>query len=612
MCGIVGEIRGEGSVDRARFARMLSTLEQRGPDGHGVRLLDDDRVALGHTRLAIIDLSPAAAQPMCNEDGTVWLVFNGEIYNYLDLRKRLSALGHSFRSRSDSEVIVHAYEEWGTECVSRLRGIFAFGVYDCAKRSLFLARDHVGVKPLYYHSGPDAFLFASQPRALLEAGLARSPDPAAFSLYLAYGNVPAEHCVYAGMHKLLPGHWLLLKDGRMDVRRYWSVRYAPVIGDPVEARDAVRRRIEDSVNAQAVSDVPVGTLLSGGVDSTIVTSILAEKIGRDLSTFTMGFDAPESDERQFARLVADACATTHREGEMDCDAATRSLPEVIDAFDEPFDLNSLFPYHALARLVRDSGRKVVLGGDGADELFAGYRWYERWSGILQSRAPSWRRWFGAGQAPTSVERFFRINGYLDPDQQSRLAGRNLAPLSLTEILRPLSSHWHPEVPPVLGAQLLDFHCFLPDHCLTKVDRASMAHGVEVRVPFLDVDLIELVFSIDHRITFADGERKALLKNAMQARLPRGMDVQRKKGFSSPVARWLEQGLAAGGRRLIEDGSLCRNGWLSSPAVRRDFDQLPHHIRLLLISAELWFRRWVEQERVEPAQFLPAAVSAAVN
>jgi asparagine synthase (glutamine-hydrolysing) len=610
MCGIAGEIRRDGRVDHGRFARMLSTLEERGPDGHGVRLLDDGRVALGHTRLAIIDLTPAAAQPMCNEDGTVWLVFNGEIYNHPELRKRLAALGHSFRSRSDSEVIIHAWEEWGTECVSRLRGIFAFGVYDCASRSLFLARDHVGVKPLFYHAGPATFLFASQPRALLEAGVPRSPDPAALSLYLAYGNVPAQHCAYAGIRKLLPGHWLLLKDGSLDVRRYWSARYAPLISDPAEARDGVRRRIEDCVNAQAISDVPIGTLLSGGVDSTIITSILAEPRGRELSTFTMGFDAPESDERPFARLVADACGTTHRDEELACEAAMHSLPDVIDAFDEPFDLNGLFPYHALARMVRDTGLKVVLGGDGADELFAGYRWYERWGATLQSDAPRWRRWFGAGRAADPVERFFRINGYMDPDQQIRFAGPSLAPLSLPEILTPLGSHWRPELPPVLAAQILDFHCFLPDHCLAKVDRAGMASGVEVRVPFLDVDLIEFVFSIDHRITFAGGERKALLKSALQARLPRGMDVHRKKGFSSPVERWLEHGFAAAGRRLIEDGSLCGSGWLSASAVRRDFDRLPHRVRLLLISCELWFRRWIERDRIVQLPDVPAPAAVA--
>ena len=601
MCGILGQVSWNKPIVIDVFERMLLTLKQRGPDGAGIQNLDNSYAMLGHTRLSIIDLSNAGKQPMSNEDGSVWLTFNGEIYNFRALRDELEKKGHIFKSNTDSESILHAYEEWGVACVNRLRGIFAFGIYDCRNRSLFMARDPIGVKPLFYHTCTDGFIFASQPRAILEASnFKKSVDHKALSFYLAYGNVPAEHCIYSSIKKLKPGHWLLLQDGQITVRQYWTLNYKPVIKDFKEARNVIRNKIEDCIKAQSVSDVSIGTLLSGGVDSTIITSLLASQGGSEFPTFTVGFNEQESDERQFARLVAEAFNTRHRERLLTYPIACSLIQEIVEAYDEPFHFNGLFPYYALSQLVQSEKIKVVLGGDGADELFAGYLWYEHF--LKEWNCPDDKNWLSEAllflsksskKIPKAVEVFFRYNGYLNPTVQKKLAGFLIKDIDFTDIYQPLAQHWNADYSPVLAAQMMDFNCFLVDHCLTKVDRASMACGVEVRVPFLDVELVDLIFSIDHELIFHANHRKTLLKQAMAHALPTQLDIRRKKGFSSPVNFWLEQGLASAGEPLLINGGLCSYGYLNPKAIRMYYSRLRPSDQLLLISVELWFLRWIE-------------------
>lgn len=541
---------------------------------------------------------------MSNEDNSVWLTFNGEIYNYRLLRQELECCGHVFRSQSDSETIIHAYEEWGTACVGHFRGIFAFAIYDCRQKCLFLARDHVGVKPLYFYKNQESFVFASQPRAILasEKFCARV-DHNAFSLFLAYGNVPGDVSIYKGIRKLLPGHWLLLKDNKLEIKQYWSLTYAPTIFDPCEAENLVRAKVEESVRLQTISDVPIGTLLSGGVDSTIITSILANDFGKNFSSYTIGFDEKESDERKYAKFVAKSLQTNHQEQVLSYADACLLLPDIAEAYDEPFHLNGLFPFFALSRLVQSFGGKVVLGGDGADELFAGYLWYEYFSNSLKpqknlSFLHKLSSSFGLNSTRSEVEpvkAFFNYNGFFDSDSQKNILGKDLASLN-NDVYGPLTRHWNPEYPPVLSGQILDFNCFQVDHCLTKVDRASMACGVEVRVPFLDVELVALVFSINHEITFKDGERKALLKRVMRNELPKGMNTGRKKGFSSPLNVWLENGIAKAGKSLILDGSLCSKGLLNGDGIKKSYSTMNVGKKLLLISAELWALHWLEGDK----------------
>ena len=612
MCGIVGIVCKEGRIEGKPIEAMVQALRIRGPDGSSVHLIDEGRVAIGHTRLAVIDLSDTGRQPMCNEDGSVWITFNGEIYNYRLLRGELAKEGHIFRSTSDTEVIIHAYEEWGPACVRRLRGIFAFGIWDSRSRELFLARDHVGVKPLYYWNSGKYFAFASQPKAFMDApGFTPEVDLEAFSLYLSFGNVPADCSIYRGVRKLLPGHHALFRRNSLDTHRYWSLQYSPRILHKEEAQAAVAEKVRECVQVQSVSDVPVGTLLSGGIDSTIITALLSDKPVRALDTFTLGFEEGQSDERSFARLVADAYDTRHHEEVLTLRGVLSRLSAVIEAFDEPFHLDGLFPMYEVAHLVQGNGHKVVLGGDGGDELFAGYRWYDdfhrQMKQVRRLRHRLKLAWTGGVDDPLAV--FFRYNGHLDEEQKQNFAGPAVcSAVQGGDPLWPLRLHWRADLPPVLAAQFLDFNCFLVDHCLYKVDRAAMACGVEVRVPFLDPELIELVFSIDHEIIFAGEDRKALLKDSLSDCLPRTMDLGRKKGFSSPLDTWLVRGLGEIGRSLTCDGSLCARGLLDADQLKNNFTQAPTGVQILLLAAELWSRRWLDNEPFDAKQLNRALAS----
>lgn len=615
MCGIAGIWSESRPVDVAMFDVVVDSLARRGPDGRGIKSLDEGRLCLGHRRLSIIDLSDAGSQPMCNEDDTIWLTFNGEIYNYVILRQELEKCGHKFRSRTDSETIIHAYEEWGPNCVLHFRGIFAFAIYNVRQRSLFLARDHIGVKPIYFHQGSGRFIFASQPKAILAVeGFNTKLDSQAFSLYLAYGNTPSQSCIYEGIQKLLPGHCIVLKDGKLTVNQYWHLQYKPAIHDNNEALLAIRSKVQEVVHTQAVSDVPVGSLLSGGVDSTIITSILAND-NKQIATFTIGFEEEESDERQYARFSAKALQTRHLERVLTYNDACQLLPDIVEAFDEPFHLNGLFPFFALSRLVQSEGVKVVLGGDGADELFAGYLWYERFQDVMELQQKpgvlncilNTLRLTKPVSSLLPIETFFQYNGYFDSISQQERLGTPWQCNYSANVYQTLLSHWESHQPPVLAAQLMDFNCFLVDHCLAKVDRASMACGVEVRVPFLDIELVELVFSIDHALIFKNSERKALLKRAMKSLLPKGMDVTRKKGFSSPLGLWSQRGLATAGKDFLLKGSLCSSGLYKPDILRRTYPTMNSGEQLLLIGSELWHRRWIENDTSAVCSFINSCV-----
>jgi asparagine synthase (glutamine-hydrolysing) len=621
MCGILGQVNQNAPILRDCFENMLNTLRKRGPDGCGIEIFNNGHTALGHTRLSIIDLSVAGKQPMSNEDGTIWLTFNGEIYNFQVLRRKLECLGHFFKSNTDSESIIHAYEEWGPSCVNWFRGIFAFGIYDCRDRSIFIARDHIGVKPLYYYRDSEKFVFASQPRAILESEtFIRAIDHDGLSLYLAYGNVPSGQSIYKDVKKLLPGHWLMLKDGQVTVKKYWTLCYDPIIREIPDAASVIREKIEESVRSQSISDVPIGALLSGGLDSTIITYLLASNSDQPLSTFTIGFDEMESDERRFAQLVADEFASKHNERLLTYSSACFLLPDILEAYDEPFHLNGVFPFYALSRLVQDGNIKVVLGGDGGDELFAGYLWYERFLkaqnsqliGARLARIVSVFTKILSSRSTNAIQTFFRYNGFLGPELQKRFVGKAMADVNFSFIYQPLLEHWHSELPAVLAAQLLDFNCFLVDHCLTKVDRASMACGVEVRVPFLDIELVKLVFSIDHNIIFNGNQRKALLRKAMGHLFPDKMDTNRKKGFSSPLEKWLRKGFASAGESLLLNGYLCSYHYLSPDIVRESYSLLRSSDQLLLISAELWFRRWIANDQRCADDFVEHVLKSSSN
>ncbi len=589
MCGILGLIESQQPVDPAAFARMLATLAARGPDGSGTRILRQGRVALGHRRLAILDLSENAAQPMTNEDGTLWLTFNGEIYNFRELRKQLEGMGHRFRSATDSEVILHAYEEWGDDCVLRLRGIFAFGLWDDRRERLLLARDRMGVKPLYYWAHAEGLVFASQPRAILEhPRFRREVDPRAFQHYLVYRYVPDDLAIWAGMKKLPAAHRLVLDRRGVRRERYWDVHYVPRLRNAPEAARCVRDKLEECVRMQLVSDVPVGVFLSGGIDSSTTAAIATRVLERRLPSFTMGFDDEASDERAYARATSEFLHTVAHEEVLTREAGLRLIPDFVALHDEPFFDHSSLPMLAVSRLARRHGVPVILSGDGADELFAGYHWYED---ALAAQSPGWRR----------LARRLRNPG-ADPFASHLANVSPIGPVAAKHLLGDASGFDplallrrfdQPSAPRVTRLQLADLRTFLVDDVLLKVDHASMACGVEVRVPFLDHELVELAFSIDSRVLFARSERKAVLKRAAASWLPPEILTSRKKGFSIPLDAWFLQRLEAPARALLPEGVLVSHGLLRGPAVREALVSPSSSLLWLLLAAELWARHWLE-------------------
>jgi asparagine synthase (glutamine-hydrolysing) len=562
MCGIVGAASRRGAPAPETLERMRDALAHRGPDGAGSWRSDDGTVALGHRRLSILDLSPAGAQPMHAEGGEAVLVFNGEIYNFPELRRELEGMGHRFRSGSDTEVLLAAYRAWGPDCLERLNGMFAFALHDLPRRRLFLARDRAGEKPLFYRHAEGRFAFASELKALLaDPATPREVDPEALEAYLAYGYVPGAGCILRGVHKLLPGHALLYDVEGDELREWawWRLPDAPPAGAPADPdllADELEGLLEDAVRRQLVADVPVGVLLSGGLDSSLVTAMAARAGGR-VKTFTITFPGHGGfDEAAYARLVARHFGTEHVELEAE-PATVELLPRLARQYDEPMADSSMVPTYLVSRLVREHAT-VALGGDGGDELFGGYPHYcwlqqqERARRVVP--APLRRAMAGVGAAtPVGVRgrnylmgfghdaagSVAHVNLYFDAATRARL----LAPLAGRRTAGPEAARRAlvaRGASTLRGATEADFRSYLPDDILVKVDRASMLASLEVRAPFLDHRVVELAFGrVPDGLRATASARKILLRRVAARVLPPELDLQRKQGFSLPLGAWLK-------------------------------------------------------------------------
>ena len=564
MCGIAGIVDLKNGVDTELCKRMQEALQHRGPDDAGLWTNGRD-IALAHRRLAILDLSAAGHQPMSDSQERVFVTFNGEIYNFKAIRADLERLGWVFRSSSDTEVLLNAYLQWGDDCLDRLRGMFAFALYDLRTQRLLLVRDRAGEKPLYYQARPGRLVFASELKALLcDSSIARHIDVQALNHYLTLGYVPGEMCIVKGIKKLPPAHALEfdLRRSTFRVWRYWSTT---PIASPLEmgVDDAERRLeslLEDATRLQLVSDVPVGILLSGGVDSSLVTAMAARASNRRIQTFTVTFPGVgRYDEASYASQVAQYFGTDHHEL-----AAEELSPAVLNdlarIYDEPLADSSLIPTLLLSRLMRQHVT-VGIGGDGGDELFGGYSIYRR---ALSSekrllRAPALVRQYLAAVAkrfPVGLRgrnfllrhrqdllHFFLHPATLfDPYLRSRLLSREILDCLGDDLMQPESyrmKRWLAQVDPVAQMTFLDFQTYLPDDILTKVDRASMSVGFEVRAPWLDPPVIEFAFrDVRSDLKVRDGTCKYLTKRLARRLLPPSLNVDRKQGFSIPLDVWL--------------------------------------------------------------------------
>jgi asparagine synthase (glutamine-hydrolysing) len=574
MCGILGWLSDQ-LPDQKTFERMLSVLVNRGPDAQDIAR-PAPHVLLGHTRLAIMDTSNAGRQPMHDPKHGIWTVVNGEIYNYPQLRRELEKEGCVFKSRSDSEAVLHGYIVWGDAVVSHLSGIFAFAIYDQYKDRLLLARDAAGVKPLYYEPMARGIAFSSELKALVAVrNDAYNLEPSAMWAYLAHRYIPDELTPDQNVRTLLPAHLLVWEDGKTHVKRWWSPG-----SRPAKSSDDLCEILKESVSAQLMSDVPLGVLLSGGIDSSAVTAIASNTYGR-LDAFCCGFDEEGYDERRYARATAEASNARLHETLMDKDALLSSLPAFIDWFDEPFFDYSAIGIYRLCEMARQRGIKVLMAGDGADELFAGYLWYDDFSK------------FDNSDENAILERFFRYNGQFTTTMLSRLAGKPVEYDHL-EVLR---RYYRPDLSKVNRAQWLDFHTFLPGDILTKVDRASMALGIEVRVPWLDQRLLNECFLWPEDVVYRSNERKHIFKKALSEILPEHILTARKKGFGFPLNAWIKS-IRAVAKCVLTGGQLQKHGFASASGIEDALSRLnAHHIWTLLI-AELWLRRFIAKENIE--------------
>ncbi len=561
MCGIAGILRADGGpVAREDIAAMIAALAHRGPDGCGVRL--DGPVAFGHRRLAVIDPSPAADQPMVGAEGAVWLVFNGEIYDFQTLRRELERVGHSFRTRCDTEVILEAYLAWGDDFIDRLDGMFAIAIWDGRDRRLRLYRDRPGIKPLYWTFDGRVFAFASELKAIerldagLDTGLDLQVDPTAVWDFLTYRYVPAPKSLYRNVYKLQPATRLVfdLDAGRVETNVYWRLRVRSDATSVDDAAGEFRRLAGRAVQDQLVADVPVGLFLSGGIDSSTLVALAAERHEQP-ATFSIGFDDPAHTETRFARLVADRFGTEHHEAILDASETADLFGQLRAWYDEPFGDSSAFPTYLVSQWARRSVT-VALSGDGGDELFGGYRWYRLFERLCPfTRVSGWGRPVAAG-LDRFKQRLTRANPLRRACNLLALAGADELELyaklmggmgraekwryrALLDIDPDYDDYWHfrrwwrDDLPLRTRLQYLDFHTFLPDDVLTKVDRASMAHALEVRVPLLSTALVEFAFALPETVRYHQGRLKGLMKHAVRDLLPATIIDRPKKGFSAP-------------------------------------------------------------------------------
>lgn len=612
MCGITAVFdRSQGDL-RPLVGAMTDTLCHRGPDDEGAWQSDEGHVALGHRRLSIVDLSPLGRNPMVSSDGRYWITYNGEVYNFRALRAELEHSGYTFRSQTDTEVMLAAYDRWGIGCLQKFVGMFAFALWDATRRELVLARDRLGKKPLYYAEYEGRVAVASELKAIAaDRSFPRTVDPRAVALYLRYGYVPAPLSIYQHARKLPPAHYAIVRDGRVDMHRYWDPVQFAVDRGPTDA-DMAERRLEDllrdAVGLRMLADVPVGAFLSGGIDSSLVVALMQEQSGLPVKTFTIRFDDPAFNEADDAAAVARHLKTDHYEQTCDARQMLAVIDLLPDAFDEPFADSSAIPTYLVSRIARDRVT-VALSGDGGDELFFGYPRYRHhmntgW--VLGAPRPLrraaaavigavQRRKFRRAADVLRVEgddRYHRFISWWHSEEVRQLT-RGDAEANPTYVdLRRRAARLDPIAQPLL----IDLVTYLPEDILTKVDRASMQVSLETRCPLLDHRVVEFALGLPLDLKWRDGTTKWLLRRMLARRVPTALTDRPKMGFGVPLTSWLLGPLRSRADRLFESSQLeavgidarrARDEWRRFAAGGSE--QSPQIWNLVALA--MWAERW---------------------
>ncbi|MFQ5657196.1 MAG: asparagine synthase (glutamine-hydrolyzing) [Candidatus Methylomirabilales bacterium] len=625
MCGITGilEFNPDRAVDRRDVQRMCRVIAHRGPDDEGLYLKGN--VGMGVRRLSIIDLS-TGHQPIRNEDGTLWIVYNGEVYNYREIRSTLTASGHRFSTATDTEVIIHLYEEDGPEAVHRLNGMFVFAIWDERKKELFLARDRLGVKPLYYAVWQDRFLFASEVKAFFQIpGFPRELDLQSFHNFLSFRYVPAPATMFKGISKLPPGHTLTVSGGQVRIQEYWDLRFA-ARQDATEEQvgHELRSQLREAVRKRLISDVPVGVLLSGGIDSSTILAMATELSDRPLSTFSIAFqDEPNVDELPYARQAAERFGTDHHEIVINQEEFTKFLPGFLWHMDEPVADPASIPLYYVSRLARDNGVIVVLSGEGSDELFAGYSYWQKGLYLrllaLYERLPGWVRgrviepmngrfldlnFFKMAAIPREIREAHTHSWIFTEAEKERLYSPEFR-----SAFHPHPSH---EILLARGARVADapslhrmlyndIKLWLPDDLLVKADKMTMAASVELRVPFLDHTFVEFAASLPPVLKARIGSNKYILKKAATPLLPEEIVRRKKMGFPVPLRRWLSSSLEPLASRILLSPTTLKRGIFGKEGIENLLGanrRLQGAYALHLFNAmtfELWCRLFLDAD-----------------
>lgn len=640
MCGIAGIVNyyQKRDVSKRLLQNMVSALEHRGPDDVGIYAKAN--VGLGVRRLSIIDLEKGH-QPLTNEDSTIWVAYNGEIYNYKELRQDLEKKNHKFRTDSDTEVLVHLYEEMGRDLVTRLNGMFAFAIWDTKRQTLLLARDRIGIKPLFYHIGRDKLTFASEMKSLLyDPMVSRELNLQALSDYFSFLYVPDPATIFKNIKKLPPAHTLEYVDGEVSLQRYWTIPYQkpepgedglhkPVLDSSQIQHYAseVRERLQESVRRRMISDVPLGAFLSGGIDSSAITALMTRTANAPVKTFSIGFpNAGYYDERKYARKIATLFNTQHHEFEVE-PKALEILPLLIKYFDEPFADSSAIPTYYLSKLARQHVT-VCLSGTGGDEIFAGYRrylienlfeHYHKYPKFLQSLAMTISKALPVSRTSAVKEYFLLLKRFLDCPETSPMLrhismmtcfqedaketlfaekfGQDLAPSEYV-----LSQYYKKseDLDDLTRTLHADFHTYLPGDLLVKEDRMTMAASLEGRVPFLDYELVEYVASIPADLKIRKLTTKYILKEALRSLLPSGIVDRRKHGFAVPIGEWFKKDLKTYTTDVFQDQTTLQRGYVKSEYVLSLLNEHQKGIRdyssqlWTLLVFELWCREYLDK------------------
>jgi asparagine synthase (glutamine-hydrolysing) len=590
MCGIAGQLKFNGRVEETNIISMTNAIKHRGPDGDGVYVNAYATLALGHRRLSFLDLSTAGKQPMTNEDGTLWVTYNGEIYNYVELKAELVKLGHVFHSHTDTEVIIHGYEQWGRDVLHRLKGMFAFAIWDETKRELFLARDRFGIKPLYYYYEDGNFVFASEIKGIkANSDVKTTLDYTSFADYFVYRYVPSPKSIWKEIKKLPPAHSLVIKsDGSITTNEYWKIPFAENVindRDAVEQFDAL---LLNSVKTHARSDVPVGSFLSGGYDSSAIVYYMS-RFGYTPATFSIGFEGWDVSEHIYADMVARQYNTEHYSLILEAQSLD-ILEHLVWVYDEPNGDISIIPTYLVSKAASEK-RKAVMSGEGSDEFLVGYQWQKDYVPGQESWYQQMINWLHGKKNNQMLDYYAccMAMGRFDNNELRKLLHPDLHQHISHDPEWWYKKLYNSSLPDLKAMQVLDVKHFMGEQVLAKVDRASMANSLEVRVPFLDHEICEFVFSLSPSVYYKKEETKHLLYQNIKNHFPDEIMHRKKQGFVGPDKYymnydWYKKHL---GQSKLADDKIVNREYIDSLLKEKD------HWRLWKIAVmELWYRKWV--------------------